>query len=53
MDDESGDGAGKRSGRRDDKLRKKKQRMAKHGRRLGDLYRQLILKRFKGGEKSG
>ncbi len=52
MDDGSGDGAGTRSDRRDEKLRKKKQRMAKHSRRLGDLYRQVILKRFRGGGKS-
>ena len=48
MDDGSGDDDGKRSDRRDEKLRKKKQRMAKHGRRLGDLYHQVILKRFRG-----
>lgn len=53
MGDGSGDGAGKRSDRRDEKLRKKKQRMAKHGRRLGDLYRRVVLKRFRGGGKSG
>lgn len=53
MDDGSSDGAGQRSDRRDEKLRKKKQRMAKHGRGLGDLYRLVILKRFRGGGKSG
>ena len=53
MDDGSADGAGAKSNRRDKKLRSKKQRMAKHGRRLGDLYRQAILNRFKGGGKSG
>ena len=53
MDDGSGDGDGRKSDRRDEKLRKKKQRMAKHGHRLGDLYRQVILKRFRGGGKSG
>ena len=53
MDDGSGEGAGTRSDRRDKKLHTKKQRMAKHGRRLGELYRHVILKRFKGGGKSG
>ena len=53
MDDGSDDGAGKRSDRRDEKLRKKKQRMAKHSRGLGEFYRRVVLKRFKGGGKSG
>lgn len=53
MDDGSGDGAGTRSDRRDKKLRTKKQRIAKHGRSLGELYRRVVLKRFRGGGKSG
>ena len=52
MDDGSGGGAGERSDRRDEKLRKKKQRMAKHGRGLGEFYRRVVLKRFRGGGKS-
>jgi len=51
MDDVDNDGT--KSDRRDKKLRTKKQRMAKHGRRLGELYRQVVLKRFRGGGKSG
>ncbi len=53
MDDVPTDGDGERSDRRDRKLRTKKQRIAKHGRSIGELYRRVVLKRFRGGGKSG
>ncbi len=53
MVDGSPDGAGTGQDRREKKLRKKKQRMAKHGRGLGAIYRRVILRRLRGGRSGG
>ena len=51
MDSESPDSAEPRQDRRQKKLRKKRQRMPKHGRGLAQVYRDVILKRLRGGRK--
>jgi len=42
-----------RQERREKKLRKKRERVPKHGRSLAEMYRRVILKRLRGkkGEK--
>ncbi|MBL7125302.1 MAG: hypothetical protein ISS51_04325 [Dehalococcoidales bacterium] len=39
-----------RQGRRERKLRKKRERMSKHGKNLAKIYMDAILKRLKGGK---
>ncbi len=47
MDSQSPGSAEPRQERRHKKLRKKRERMPKHGRSLADMYRRVILKRLR------
>jgi len=40
-----------RQERREEKLKKKKERISKHGKNLASVYKDAILKRLKGGRK--
>jgi hypothetical protein len=45
---ESGNRHETRQERREKKLKKKQERIAKHGKSLGQMYRNAVEKRFKG-----
>ena len=48
MDGESPNSTESKQDRREKKLRKKRERMPKHGRSLASVYRDAILKRLRG-----
>ncbi|HUV43416.1 MAG TPA: hypothetical protein VMW13_01165 [Dehalococcoidales bacterium] len=51
MSDESPDKAETRQDRRQRKLKKKRERVPKHGRGLAEMYRRVILKRLRGARR--
>ena len=48
MDDDQVGTDKTRQDRRDKKLRKKRERVPKHGRSLAEMYRRVVLKRLRG-----
>jgi hypothetical protein len=48
VEDKSADNQETRQSRREEKLRKRRERLAKHGKGLAQMYRDVVLKRFKG-----
>jgi len=50
MNNEKGEGIETRQERRERKLLKKKERMQMHGKGIIRVYKDAILKRFKGGK---
>ncbi|HEY90879.1 MAG TPA: hypothetical protein G4O07_03510 [Dehalococcoidia bacterium] len=51
MENDQSGTAETRQNRREKKLRKKRERVPKHGRGLAEMYRRVILKRLRGGGK--
>jgi len=51
MENDQSGTAETRQDRREKKLRKKRERVPKHGRSLAEMYRRVIFKRLKGGGK--
>jgi len=51
MNGETPQGAEPRQERREKKLRKKRERIPKHGKGLVEMYRRVILKRLRRGRK--
>jgi hypothetical protein len=53
MSTEAGNGVSTRQERRARKLRKKRERMKKHGKGMASMYREAILKRLRRKRGSG